>query len=200
MWTLEQAMLAAISKRLGGDWWHEVSRPSQEGYKEAGAAIEAVQADLVASFARGDVVAYAHAVGSDMFYSVPSELWQKVGADSYLTGTLNGYFTDDLVPKALVGLPIFVRDRDAQVWIGSTKAEKPRRGPKLVFDSGSFETEAVRRLWEIGGFTEGWTKADLVKEMEGWCGENWERTPGKTWAYDHIGMAEQRFLAEKSAI
>lgn len=203
-WDLEQLMHAAITHRVGGDWWVSVSRPSDKEYLEVSGVIENVQSDLIRALKTGSLQTFVHMPGDDLFYRVPPAIWDSTDADGYLAGSLYRGVMDGAyhrnIPDVFLDKPLLVLDADAKVWIGGPDVKKLSRGPKTIFNWREFENEAVRILWDEGGFHEGWLKSALHAQLELWCNRNWQRTPSRTSIQEHLNKAEARFLAEKAAI
>ncbi|WP_085810710.1 hypothetical protein [Sphingomonas sp. TZW2008] len=70
---------------------------------------------------------------------------------------------------------------------------RKRGGRPSSYAWKAFEAYAVERLDHEGGFSEGWKKADLEREMAMWCDQFWEKTPSESQIRDHINIAELAF-------
>ena len=157
---------------------------------------------LHAALVAGVLQAYIHREGSSDFHRIPLQHWHARPRNAArLAPKVN--WPVDTVPEPLVGGALVFREDDLSSWLsGLTKpaAVVRRGGPKPIFDAMAYEAEAVRQLWEEGGYNEGWTRPMLADGMAQWCDLHWERTPGKTWQDQHLRLAEEAFRAEKAAI
>lgn len=208
-------MLAAAKE---GEW---INNPTdaKAWSPRAAAAIEHARQSLHDVLATGGITAYVHIEAVGAFRVVPVAYWQGSGRpirryqgehdEHGVTSREDGLRDDRLgertfafdtrLPPDVADCPILVLEEDVRTLLKQARGPSGR-GPKPIFDALAFQDEAVRRIWENGGFSEGWLKAQLHIEMEEWCDGHWERTPERTWIQDHIKKAEVRFKAEKAAI
>ena len=96
------------------------------------------------------------------------------------------------------GAVCFRRVALERIWPASRPLVRNRGGRQAQYDWPAFTAEAKRRLWEEGGFHEGWIQSDCEREMHAWCDANWTRSPSESILRERLKAAQIEFEREKA--
>ena len=128
--------------------------------------------------------------------------YDKVTRSAIVAADIPGFTLDcesfTLTAPRHPGAVCFRRVDVERIWPANKPHCRNRGGRKAQYDWATFNAEAKRRLWEEGGFHEGWTQSDCESGMQIWCDANWTRSPSESTIRVRLKAAQAEFEREKA--